>query len=51
MERLHRLGISHQPFHEPDRGNELTALATGPIFGPQRRLFRRYRCLGPPGFD
>lgn len=50
MERLRRLGIAHRPFREPDRGDELTALATGPIFGPHRRLFRRYRCLGPAGF-
>jgi hypothetical protein len=50
MERLRRLGIAHRPFHEPDRDHQLTALATGPIFGQYRRLFRRYRCLGPPGF-
>ena len=50
MDRLRRLGISPRPFHEPDRGNELTAMATEPIFGPHRRLFRRYRCLGPPAF-
>jgi hypothetical protein len=50
IERFRRLGISHSPFHEPDRGDELTAIATEPIYGPRRRLFRRYRCLGQTGF-
>jgi hypothetical protein len=50
LEHLRRVGIAHRPFHEPDRGNELTALATEPVFGQRRRLLRRYRCLGQSGF-
>jgi hypothetical protein len=49
VERFRRLGVSHRPFHEPDRDNEMTAIATGPIFGSRRRIFRRYRCLGHLG--
>lgn len=50
IERFRRLGVEHRPFREPDRGGELTALATGPIFGSRRRIFRRYRCLGAAAF-
>ena len=32
-------------FREPDRNNELTALATAPVYGAQRRLFRRLPLL------
>lgn len=41
--------IKHVCFYEPDRGNELTAFATEPIFDDRRHLFRRYNCL-PSGF-
>jgi len=50
LERLQKLGVSHRPFYEPDQDDELTAIATEPIFNQRRRLFRRYRCLGQPGF-
>ncbi len=50
MDQLGRRGVSTRPFYEPDLGDELTAVATEPIFGARRRLFRRYRCLGQPGF-
>ena len=45
---LHRLkaqGIACKPFCDSDLGNQLTALATAPVRGDQRRFFRRYRCL------
>ena len=45
FKRLERLGIALRPFREPDRGGELTALATGPVRGDQRHLFRQYQCL------
>jgi hypothetical protein len=45
-ERLRRLHIDFCPFHEPDRDNELTAVATAPISGADRRHFKRYRCVG-----
>jgi len=50
LDRLRRLNLPFQAFHEPDRQDELTAIASGPIVGRQRQLFRRYRCLGQPGF-
>lgn len=46
LERLMRLQIPHCAFREPDRDNELTAIAAGPIVGDARKHFRRYRCLG-----
>jgi len=45
--RLQRLGVRLRPFFEPDRANELTALATEPVYGPTRRLFRNLRLLTP----
>jgi hypothetical protein len=33
------------PFFEADRGDELTAFATQPVFEDQRSFFRRYNCL------
>jgi len=50
LDRLRRFGIAHRAFHEPDRGNELTAIGTEPISGERRRIFKRYRCLSDPGF-
>ena len=44
--KLEKSGIKHEIFVEPDIGNQHTAIATEPIFGEQRRLFRNYRCLG-----
>jgi hypothetical protein len=32
-------------FREPDRADEATALATGPLSGDERRLMERFRCL------
>jgi hypothetical protein len=50
--RLHRVrnylieqGIQHVHFYEPDLDYELTALATQPVFGERRRLFRKYQLL------
>lgn len=47
MARLQRHGVRLRAFFEPDRGGELTALATEPVFGPTRRLFRNLRLLSP----
>lgn len=50
--RLHRVrkylidnGIRHVHFYEPDIGNELTALATEPIFEDRRPLFKKYQLI------
>ena len=45
-QKLDKAGVRYRVFIEPDRNNEATAIATEPIFGEQRRLFRNYRCLG-----
>jgi hypothetical protein len=50
IDRLRRNGIEYRAYHEPDRGNQLTAIGTEPIFGERRRIFKRYRCLSEPGF-
>ena len=44
--KLDKAGVQYRIFTEPDRNGEATALATEPIFGEQRHLFRSYRCLG-----
>lgn len=50
--RLHRVrkylidnGIKHVHFYEPDLDNELTAIATEPIFGDRRDLFSKYQLV------
>jgi hypothetical protein len=54
--RLHRIrnylieqGVQHVHFYEPDLGHELTSLATEPIVGDRRRLFRKYQLLRTGG--
>jgi len=50
--RLHRVrkylieqGIRHVHFYEPDMDDELTALATEPIFGSRREALSKYQLL------
>jgi hypothetical protein len=50
IDRLRRYGVAYRAFHEPDRGGELTAVGTEPVWGERRRVFKRYRCLIQPGF-
>lgn len=38
-------GIKHAHFYEPDIGDELTAVATEPITGERRELFKKYQLL------
>lgn len=45
-DRLEKSQVKFCAFTEPDRGGELTSLVTGPVYGEQRRAFRRYQCLG-----
>jgi len=45
LDWLARYGIRCRAFHEPNRGGELTALATEPVFTNQRGVFRDYTLL------
>lgn len=38
-------GIRFRPFADDDLGDMMTAVATEPIGGAQRKLFRKYQCL------
>lgn len=52
--RLEHLGVQHAVWREPDRGNEITAIATCPLYGAARKPMQRYKLLeggkerGPP---
>jgi hypothetical protein len=45
LRRLQRLGIPHETFSEPDIGNQLTSIATGPVSGSNRDIFKHYQLL------
>jgi len=42
---LSSLGIKYKPFYEVDIGNQITAIATEPIYGEDRRHFKKYNLL------
>lgn len=44
-DRLERAGIRFALFREPDRNDEVTALATEPLGSARRGVLGRYRCL------
>ena len=44
-EDLTRKKISHKVFREPDIGNQITAIATEPLSGQDRNVFKRYQLL------
>ncbi len=44
-DRLERAGIRFALFREPDRNDEVTALATEPLCSARRGALSRYRCL------
>jgi hypothetical protein len=37
--------IQYTPFREPDIGNQLTAIATCPLYGDQRNIMRKFQLL------
>lgn len=43
--QLRQRRIACAPFYEPDRDNELTAIATVPLRGDDRKFFKRFQCL------
>ncbi len=47
VQAQHRISphVKHRPFYEEDIGNQLTAIATEPVEGEVRKLFRRYSLL------
>lgn len=47
IEKLNEHGIRCQWFIEPDLGNQVTAIATEPVYGDTRRIFRNYQLLKP----
>ena len=42
---IDKLEIEYKVFKEPDIGNEITALATRPLYGEERKIFERYMLL------
>ena len=42
---LHRNGIEHEMFFEPDHNTGYTAIATKPLYGDERRPMRRFSIL------
>lgn len=46
MAKLDAAGIRFREFREPDRNNEITALATEPIYGERRQFFSQFNLLG-----
>ena len=49
VEKLRKYDIGHQVFYEPDFNMGLSAVATVPIEGQQRRALSNYRIWQEPG--
>ena len=45
QKRLQEQNIRFVSFHEPDIDDQLTSIATEPIFGDDRKFFRKYQLL------
>lgn len=45
--KLRGAGLSITEWREPDQGNALTAIASPPVSGDARKLFKRYQLLNP----
>ena len=43
MMKLKDKGIEHHMFHEPDNNMGYTAIATEPIYGKDRKFFRKFK--------
>jgi len=49
LDRLRQAGLRFSAFLEPDLDNQLTAAATEPLRGSQRRVFQDYHLLTDGG--
>jgi len=49
ISKLTDSNIKHYQWHEPDLDNALTAIATEPIQGEQRKIFNHYQLFSPQG--
>jgi hypothetical protein len=41
-QHLDAIGVRYRSFHEADLNHQLTSVATEPVYGPQRRHFKKY---------
>ena len=44
--KIEQSGIKYKEFLEPDIGNQLTAVATEPVCGDQRKVFKKFKLMG-----
>lgn len=45
ISKIKEADIKYQPFYEADIDDELTAIATEPVVGVSRRIFKKYQLL------
>ena len=45
MKKLQKNGIEFKPFFEPDLDNQLTAIATEPLQGDNRKILKEFQLL------
>lgn len=45
IENLNNTNIQYKIFREPDIGNEITAIATEPLIGENRKFFKKFQLL------
>jgi len=43
--KIENSGILYKEFLEPDIGNQLTAIATEPICGNRRKVFKKFKLM------
>ena len=45
LQKIENQGLECAIWHEPDKNNELTAIAIQPVFGEQRRFFNKLQLI------
>ena len=43
--KVEQSGIRYKAFLEPDIGNQMTAIATEPVCGKQRKVFKKFKLM------